>query len=135
MRAADLAEIQIGCESSPYDILLLSFCLSANNVYTWMHGDRVVAIFGCAPIDGSPGVGCPWFLGSSLVEQNPRYFVQLAHALIPKWLQEYPLLENVVHAKNEVSIRFLKWAGFTLEEPEDFGDTGEQMIHFHMERP
>jgi hypothetical protein len=135
MRKADLEEIRIGCPYSPSDILLMSFCLSANNVYTWMHGDQVAAIFGCSPIHGQPGVGCPWFLGSSLVERNPRYFVQIAKTMIPHWLSQYPLLENLVHDKNEVSIRFLRWAGFTLDDPEPFEDTGENMIHFYMERP
>lgn len=133
LRLADLAEIKVGCQDSPLDILLMSFTLSAGNVYTWLRGDEVVAVVGCAPVER--GIGCPWFLGSDTVTDEPRFFVHIANTMIPVWLQTYPLLENVVHAKNEVSIRFLKWAGFVLEEPEDFGDTGEQMIHFYMERP
>lgn len=60
-----------------------------------------------------PGVGVPWLLATrhlspkDLIREGPR-FIELMHS-------KYRTLSNHVHAANERAVRWLAWAGFTIE--------------------
>ena len=49
-------------------------------------------------------------------------------------LEMYPRLENFVHLKNHVSVRWLKRLGFSFDEPIVLPQSGEEFVRFHMEK-
>ena len=71
--------------------------------------------------------GSPWLLGTNLFFQAHRKlhreFLRQCPAYVGRMQERFPRLENYVHAKNTLSIRWLKYCGFALEEvPELIND-------------
>lgn len=62
-------------------------------------------------------VGVPWMLGTDLVATHRRVLARRAPAYIRRMLRTHPRLENVVHAKNTLAVRWLRRVGFTLRPP------------------
>jgi RimJ/RimL family protein N-acetyltransferase len=64
--------------------------------------------------------GAPWLLGTDLFFKASRglhrEFLRQCPAYVERMQERFPRLENFVHAENSLSIRWLKWCGFTLEE-------------------
>lgn len=85
--------------------------------------DELICIVGVAPHSNDllSGCGMPWLIGIDGIEAHPRAFAVLTGPVIRRMEQEYPRLSNVVHSENELSIRWLERAGFTLGEPERVG--------------
>ena len=63
--------------------------------------------------------GAPWLLGTNLFfrthRQLHREFLRQCPDYVNRMLIRFPRLENYVHAKNTLSIRWLKYCGFTLD--------------------
>lgn len=132
IRREDLEELRASCGLDPLDALLMSYTLSTE-VFAWMHGDRVAAVFGVAPDSDHPGVGCPWMIGSDLVKRERGFFLRNSRECINRFNRQYPLLENFVHPHNHLSVRWLEWCGFQFGEPEPYGAKGELFIPFFKE--
>ena len=71
-------------------------------------------IFGIAPwyLD----VGCPWFLGSDGVRKHRRFFLEQTRVYVAEMHRLYPMLVNVVDARNRDSLVYLRRAGFTIDK-------------------
>ena len=79
--------------------------------------------------------GIPWLLGSESVTRYGRPFLRRNRAYLREMLREFPVLRNVVDARNAVSIRWLGWLGFTLGTPQPMGVRGLPFIPFEMSAP
>jgi hypothetical protein len=96
-------------------------------------------------IDGSPAVmwgvggvsllslaGSPWLLGTDAVRDVTGPFLRHSRLYVRKMQDAYPRLENHVHAANTLSIRWLRWCGFTIDDaPEE--SNGEDFFLFWRE--
>ena len=60
--------------------------------------------------------GNPWLLGTPDILKVSREFLRQCPAYVARMQERFPRLENFVHAENRLSVRWLKWCGFTLEE-------------------
>lgn len=60
--------------------------------------------------------GYLWFLGGHLIEQHPILFLRQCPIKVRELLCLFKRLEGYVLADYEVSKRWLKWLGFTIEE-------------------
>jgi hypothetical protein len=132
IRRADLDELRAACDMEPVDALLMSFALSTE-VFTWMHGDTVAAVFGVAPDANHAGCGCPWMIGTDLIKKHRGFFLKYSRAFIAHFNERFPLLENYVHPTNTLSIRWLEWCGFQFGEPEPYGAQGKLFLPFYKE--
>lgn len=128
LRRCDLDEIEAMSAVSPGDALRASLGLSTH-AYGIVDGNgEAVAMFGAAP-HPLPGVGIVWMLGTDAIQteavgiakRTRRYFDELNAA--------YGILWNYIDARNEVSLRWLRWGGFEL-----LGDTrmGPEGLPFHI---
>lgn len=96
----------------------------------WSFAVRVdgglAAIMGVSPAGTllSP-IGVPWMLGTDLVPKHRRTLATLAPEYIRRMMREFPVLMNLVHARNTVSVRWLKHVGFTLRDPVPVGPYDE----------
>jgi len=63
--------------------------------------------------------GAPWLLGTNLFfqahRQLHREFLRQCPAYVDRMQARFPRLENYIHAKNRLSIRWLHWCGFSLD--------------------
>jgi hypothetical protein len=103
--------------------------------WTGMVDDEPVCMFGVSPVDILGGVGSPWLLGTDKVRKYAVTFLRLNKGYIARMLEIFTRLENYVDDRNEVSIRWLKWLGFTFDpEPVPYGVWGMPFFKFRMEK-
>lgn len=90
----------------------------------------------CALIDGDPAVlfgcnnGVPWMLATDDIKKIGVQFILGSRDYVMRWLEQYKVLTNYVHADNQVSICWLKWLGFNMMETVLVNN--EKFIRFEM---
>lgn len=133
MRQADADEVNASHGHTPLQSLQSGLRVSDFAVVVMINGDPV-AIFGlskCNPITGS---GVPWLLSSESALEHKREFLIQSPKVIKQMLQICPYLFNFVHTDNRTSIRWLRWLGFTIEDPVPFGKKRELFHRFHLKK-
>ncbi len=114
LRPADRREVWASHRRSPYEALAHSLGFS-DRAWTAFVNDRPSLMWGV----GRGGcilnpVGVPWMLATRGIELVAREFIRQSRAYVGLMGQGFSRLENYVHAENALSIRWLKWCGFTL---------------------
>jgi hypothetical protein len=114
LRVADRLEVQYATGREPRDVLLGAFT-KPGRVFAIVEGAEVLGLFGVAPTPWQPGSGCPWMLcDEGLMQRHWRAFARQCHQWIDELGTGYAVLQNFVHAENEVHLRWLRWAEFEL---------------------
>ncbi len=132
MRRADREEVEALSGRSPREVLVESVERSASAWAGLADGD-LVCLFGVVPLSLVGVTGIPWLLGSDAVVTYGRPFLRRNHSYVRDMLRDYPVLTNVVDARNAVSIRWLRWLGFKMGAPTPMGVQGLPFIPFLME--
>ena len=130
LREADLAELIAAGLDDIEGVIQEGIDLSAR-CWTATADDRPVCVFGVREWDGR---GVPWLLGTAEMAEHKRAFIAQAPAYIGLMLEAFPVLINHVHAANAQAVRWLKRAGFELQEPHEHPATGEAFLMFTKER-
>lgn len=116
MREADQREIWASSRHTPDVALRKSLELSALAWTCFVDGTPAF-MWGVA---GQGGIlseaGAPWLLGTDAIYKVSREFLRQSRAYVDRMQALFPRLENHVHAGNALSIRWLTWCGFTLDE-------------------
>jgi hypothetical protein len=115
LRAADLAEIGALDGSAPLAALIES--LSASSLANVMeHNGVPFAIYGVAPEDGCSDCtrGISWMLGTDDLKKHSVWFLRNYRGMLDEMHAYFPVIFNFVDVRNEVHIRWLRWAGFTF---------------------
>ena len=131
MRRADVVEVMASGDYSPSEALEMSMELSEFSSVAFIN-DQPCAIFGLTQGDILTGTGVPWMLGTENVVKYRRQFLNNSKQVIDDMITLCPKLVNHVHADNEVSIHWLRWLGFTIDEPAPYGVNDELFHRFHM---
>lgn len=92
---------------------------------------RVVAIYGIAKQYWG---GEPWLLGTDELADVYMPFLRQSKIFIRRSLEICGTLANWVDARNELSIRWIRWLGFELGKPTPWGYEGRPFIPFRMSR-
>lgn len=92
----------------------------------------VIALYGIARFpDQDPGEAVVWMVGSDDSVRNRTAFVRATHEFLAHAHQRYPLLWNVIDARNTVHINWLKRFGFSaLRRHERLGVEQRPFIEF-----
>jgi hypothetical protein len=113
LRKADLIEMQSfhdECED-PADVLKQGIHLSGEDCWTMTLKDGTpVAIFGVTPCNEH--FGAVWMMGTKQIAEVHREFLRQCRDWLPVLHKKYPLLGNVVYAKNDIHIKWLRFMGF-----------------------
>ena len=133
MRAEDVIEVYAAGRHTPIEALEMSMKNSRRSVVVY-DDDIPLAILGIVLRDFLSGVGVPWLLSTEQALKHKRQFLELSPPVIQEMLDMCPKLVNYVHADNKLSVRWLKWLGFTIEDPKPAGLSGELFHRFTMER-
>jgi hypothetical protein len=133
MRNADVAEVWASHHHTPLDALMKGWVLSDLSVIVECDGVPCTML-GLVVENLMTGAGTPWLLSSNHALKYKREFLLQSPPVIEQMLDVCPRLSNYVHVDNRVSIRWLKWLGFTIETPGPIGINKELFHRFHLER-
>lgn len=96
-------------------------------------GDAPVCLFGVSAPSLLSGTGAPWLLSTDGILPHQHSFLRQCRGVIWEMLQLHPRLADHVDARNHVSISWLRWIGFRVEEAIPHGLRGEPFHPFWME--
>jgi len=113
LRDADREELRASHGGDPVEVLISSW---QHSTRSWFVLDRTglpVAVFGVAP-GYAPGVGIVWLMGTSGLEREAFALARQTVSYVEQMHEAYPVLWNYIDARNELALRWLGWAGFSL---------------------
>ncbi len=102
--------------------------------YTGLSGGCVGAMFGVAPFALLGNKGRPWMLSTDIAGKEWLCTARASKRYILNALNKYEELENFVDYRYKLSIRWLRWLGFTIEKPTPHKITGKLLCKFYMKR-
>lgn len=116
LRPADIDEIAASSGHDPLEAIIASV---ADSELGWVifHEDRPIAVFGAAPILGMETVsGQVWMVGCPIMDKPSVALAILrqTRCYIDVMQSRFPSLWNWIDARNDKSMRWLMWAGFTI---------------------
>jgi len=133
MRQADVEEVWASDNFTPLEALMSSWKMSEYTVVITIN-DEPCVMMGLVIRDILSGNGIPWMLGTDTALKYKKKFFTEVPDVMTQMLSICPRLYNYVHSKNEVSIKWLKWIGFILCDPEPYGCEKELFHKFYIER-
>ena len=129
IRKEDNDETLASCGAEASIALKYSF-LCSELCWVVVHNGVVSAMLGVSPDTSGDGKGSPWLLASDDFANLNKYILRHCRTFIGIMWEEFNYLENWVDDRNETSKRWLKWCGFTIEEPEPYGVEGRLFRRF-----
>lgn len=132
MRDHDIQEVNAATHMGIRNAVKTSVDLSSYSK-TGLVNDELVCMWGVCPISLLSGSGSPWMLGTDLIKKKQRIFLRRSKPWLDDIRKDYRYLENFVDARNTLSIKWLKWLGFEMDEAEPYGIHGEPFHKFTME--
>lgn len=113
LRAIDIKELKAAYGNEPWDAVIKSFDIS-----DWCRvgfiDELPCVLFGIAPSE-EEGYGVPWMVATEEIKTiNKSIVISNSIKAVRKMEEKYRVLFNYVHPENDVSIRWLKWLGFTV---------------------
>ena len=131
MRICDQREVWAAAHATPMQALLEGYDNSPQR-WTLLADGLPVMVAGVAEVPGRPDFGVPWALASVGFYDVSRGFLRRCRAYVAEMQRRYRYLENLVDVRNEDSIRWLVWCGFTVARtPVTFGPEGRSFFRFH----
>jgi hypothetical protein len=132
MREHDKQEVNAATNMGIRNAVKTSVNLSSYSK-TGLVNDELVCMWGVCPISLLSSSGSPWMLGTDLIEKKQRVFLRRSKPWLNDIRKDYKYLENFVDARNVLSVKWLKWLGFEMDEAEPYGIHGEPFHKFTME--
>jgi len=136
LRQTDLDEIAAHTGDDPA-VALISSVMVSTHAWVILDGDDPIAAFGCAP-SGAPGDAQVWMLGADAMDRpaNAAGILRLSRPYLDEMQRTYARLWNHIDARNDRSMRWLEWCGFTVNEAvPDFGVEKRLFFLFSRHRP
>lgn len=132
-REVDRKEIYLYTMLTPLDAL--EVCVE-NSVACWTgtwKGTPIV-MFGVCRENLLGEVGIPWLVGTPELEVYQIGFLRRCKKYFDRMKRAFPRLENHVWVENTTAIQWLKWMGFEMDEPKQFGLGRANFIRFWIEK-
>ena len=121
LRESDRAEIEaLGLR--PSFAVRCSF-EESDEAYTGTVDGEPAMIFGVGgtPLSDETSI---WALGTPLCDKVPVSMVRLGRNVVNAFLEDYPVLTNHCDSRYKKTIKWLRMLGFTVGEPEPYGEKG-----------
>lgn len=130
LREADVQEVKAASGATPEEALTRSFNRSSKCWVAVLRGRPILA-FGVAPLSIMGFIGSPWLLATDEILKVRREFIRESKRYVNEMSEGFELLQNYVDARNRVSINWLSWCGFVMEDAEPYGYEGRLFHRFH----
>lgn len=118
LRRSDREEMAAASPLYPALQIGYSIATSRPGYAVLIHGEPV-ALFGAS--GGQDGTGVPWLLATDEIERHGLAFYRASKKFIAEMRGMYDYLENYVDERNVLSVRWLRWAGFEMDDAVPFG--------------
>lgn len=125
-RAADKAEFWAAGFETPRSAANAS--LRFGKTFTGLCDGVPVCIFGVIPQSMVGNTATIWLISSEKINDCPITFLRMGKKRLLELSAHYGMLYNYVDARYAESVKWLKWLGFTIHEPEPCGPLG---VLFH----
>jgi hypothetical protein len=83
---------------------------------------------------GDSGEGIVWMLSGRACSARPKAFLRTSRAVVDVLLQHYRTLANVIDARYEGALRWARWLGAEVSEPQPFGPLQAPFCRFIIRR-
>ena len=125
LRIEDVREVWASHHLTPCGALDLSIRSSALAYTVEMWGQPEIC-FGVAPATVLSSSAVPWMLASDRIRapELRTALLRFSRPLIGAFLERWSPLVNYVDARNAVSLRWLRWCGFSVDPPAPYGAEG-----------
>jgi len=131
-RKTDKAELFALALIDPYNAIKDGVETSETS-WTGLINNVPVCIFGVCPVGGLFGnMGRPWMIGTDLIDQHAITFLRRNKKFVKMMLNQYGYLSNYVDCRNTKAIQWLRWLGFSFNEPEPMGPFMLPFMRFEM---
>lgn len=131
LRAAEVREVMDSIGLTPTEALLQELGRSLV-AWAWIVDGEVACMFGIVTPEMLGEASYPWFLTTPLVERYSRQFARACKALLPELLTRHPKLVGKVDARYTISVRWLRWLGARVSEPQPWGVEQQPFHHFEI---
>lgn len=131
MRAADVREVYATAMVDPLTACRLSLAATPDAKVVFLGGE-LAGLFGITPLSLFIPMGTPWYLGTDVCDRRRKLFLKHSSPIFRREAARFRYLENRVDVRNRASIRWLRWLGFTIHDPEPWGPMGLPFHKFTM---
>ncbi|UQZ90837.1 hypothetical protein C4J81_17130 [Deltaproteobacteria bacterium Smac51] len=116
MRDDDIREVWALNSQTPHEAMKVSLESSVRAWTTLIEG-RPAFMWGVSPAaDILTFTGIPWLLATDDIIRVAPEFIRQSRDFVDRMQEGFTRLENHVHAGNSLSLRWLKWCGFTIDK-------------------
>ena len=129
IRQADTDELWATSKSTPEQAMANGLSMSSD-VWTMTVDGNPLCM--CGVVSVGQSVGVPWMIGTEDIERHAMAFLRLSVRHMKVVVANYNHLINYVDDRNVIAISWLKWLGFTMDEPAPFGPFGVMFRRFEM---
>lgn len=129
LRGADRQECE-ALTGLPPELLLPGVMEAGRAVWTFgARPGEPVGLFGVDPSPAGLPVGIIWMVSTPELERWPFHFLRISRTVVDQLNEQFPVLTNLVDARNTTHVRWLRWMGFSfLRTVEKWG---AQSLPFH----
>jgi hypothetical protein len=127
LRASDVREVWASHNHSPEQALVFSLAVSPFCM-TIVNKGTPTAMFGLSP--ETKHSATIWLLGTTGIPKMYLTFLRITRFMIPKMLEQFPVLFNFVDVRNQTSLRWLAWAGAEFGKLKPYGVEGRPFVPF-----
>ena len=86
--------------------------------------DVPLMVFGIQMVEPINRVGCVWMLSTELTQEHKVFVGRVTKKYLRKFMEHYSMLFNYVDANNNFILRWLRYLGATIYEPQPCGIFG-----------
>lgn len=129
MRDEDAKEVYDSHLYSPY-IALSKAMKSRGDSWTIVVNGVPIGMVGVSNKSLLGNKGNPWLLGTDMLTDSTRLFIQFSRLILKNMSEGYSRLENYISVENKPTIRWLKFLGFEFGEQIE-SVTGVKFIKFY----
>ena len=121
LRACDERELYAASGMTGPEAVSRGVAASDGNAWVVEFEGEAFCVFGVVRL--SDNIGIPWLLATKKMYQDEckNFTLVRSKEWIARLMGDYKVLLNYVDARNKQAIRWLEWAGFTLERPRPYG--------------
>lgn len=134
MRQDDINDLRVVGWEDNAEAIRLSIARSDPRYLSVVEVDgELLCIFGCATESLLSPVGIPWLLCTDAMTRYIKEATVKTRLVVRYMLNGWPVLQNVVDARNKMTIRWLKSIGFAMGTPYYY-HTGFLVVPFEMRK-
>lgn len=132
-REVDRRELWTGWRHTPEQALRYGLEHSSH-AWVGIANLQPFCMVGVVPANVLCGTGTIWLIGTNGILEHQVAFLRRCRPLLRRMQAVYSVLANDVAAENLTAIAWLKWLGFTIEEPRAMGPDGSLFHRFEWRR-